>query len=510
MPSKAQVMQVLERLKAVQADYPPELLSARRAAFLAQIEERNRVEVAEEQPVENGMLISLLDRLKSIEIEYPLKLWVARRTAFLAQVSRDSVSILDALRSAFRNLIDQVKTPQAPMRQLMRSSLILVGILIAAFVGSVLYGNQGGTLINSPIARENSPQAVLATATSGTAEVVCKPGYSPPLCLAQEFDKTQDLTFAGNGSARPAVAKDTMPGFKDIHRASYVNDGLYGAGASWVSNSAYSWIKIDLGKSATINTVTFGRDRLGNYNDRDPGQFVIAVALSDNIYADGNSTNDFAEYKAVYDSRKTGFDGDVAGSETIKANFAPVEARFVKITFQNSGTAIDEVEAFMVQPPSYVYIPTKARENQPRPTWTPVPTDTLVPTSTLPSNAHSNEYAAPHLDADAIANRYTCTTHEYVGSDKHVTSNSRSDEYVGSNVHSDEYAAPDPDSNSGADRYTRTTHEYRGAAHLHIDTANGYLGAADEYLSAANEYLGAADRHICATGWHACTVFPSH
>jgi hypothetical protein len=384
LPSKAQVIQLLESLKAVQIDYPTELLSARRAAFLAQIEERNRVEVAEELPVQDGNLISILDRLKSIEIEYPLKLWVARRTAFLAQVSRDSVSILDALRSAFRNLIDQLKTPQAPMRRLMRSSLILAGLLIAAFVGSVLYGNQGNTLINSPIAQENGPQAVVATATSGTAEVICKPGYSPPLCLAQEFDKAQDLTFAGNGSARPAVAKDTMPGFKDIHRASYVNDGLYGAGASWVSNSAYSWIKIDLGKSATINTITFGRDRLGNYNDRDPGQFVIAVALSDNIYADGNSANDFAEYKAVYDSRKTGFDGDVAGSETIEANFAPVEARFVKITFQNPGTAIDEVEAFMVQPPSYVSIPTKARENQPRPTWTPVPTDTLVPTSTWP------------------------------------------------------------------------------------------------------------------------------
>ena len=384
LPSKAQVMQALERLKAVQTDYPTELLSARRAVFMAQIEEHNRVEVAEDLPVQNGTLISILDRLKSIEIEYPLKLWVARRTAFLAQVSRDSVSILDALRSAFRSLIDQLKTPQAPMRQLMRSSLILAGVLIAAFAGSLLYGNQGGTLINSPIAQGNGSQAVVATSTSGTAEVICKPGYLPPLCLAQEFDKTQDLTFAGNGSARPAVAKDTMPGFKDIHRASYVNDGLYGAGASWVSNSAYSWIKIDLGKSTSINTVTFGRDRLGNYNDRDPGQFVIAVALSDNIYADGNSTNDFAEYEAVYDSRKAGFDGDVAGSETIEANFSPVEARFVKITFQNPGTAIDEVEAFMVQPSSYVFIPTKARENQPRPTWTPVPTDTLVPTSTWP------------------------------------------------------------------------------------------------------------------------------
>jgi len=383
LPSRAQVMEVLERLKTAPAEYPPDLLAARRAAFLAQIEQHNTVEVAEELPVQNRSLASLLDRLKSIEIEYPLKLWSARRATFLKQISRERVSILDALRSAFQNILDQVKTPQAPMMKLMRSSLIVAGILVATFVGSLLYGNQGGKLFSPPLAQTEVSQPIVATNTVESAEVICKPGYLPPLCLAQEFDKGQDLTFQGNGSARPAVAKDTIPGYSNIHRASYVNDGLYGAGASWISNSAYSWIKIDLGKTTKINTITFGRDRLGNYNDRDPGQFVIAVALSDNIYADGNSTNDFFEYTKVYDSEQAGFDGVVSGSETIKADFAPTEARFVKITFENPGTAIDEVEAFMVQPPSLVYIPTqKSRDNQPRPTWTPIPTDTLVPTDT--------------------------------------------------------------------------------------------------------------------------------
>ena len=197
--------------------------------------------------------------------------------------------------------------------------------------------------------------------------------------------------------ARPAVAKDTIPGYSDIHRASYINDGLYGAGASWISNSAYSWIKIDFGKTTpTINTITFGQDRLGNYNDRDPGQFVIAVALHDDVYADGNSSNDFFEYTKVYDLKKAGFDGVVSGSETIQANFVPTEARYVKITFENPGTAIDEVEAFMVQPPSLVYIPTKIQK--------------ISATADLDSGSYryigANGYADSGPDGYTVANKY--------------------------------------------------------------------------------------------------------
>jgi hypothetical protein len=119
------------------------------------------------------------------------------------------------------------------------------------------------------------------------------------------------------------------------------------------------------------------------------------------------------------------------------------------------------------------------------------------------SHTRPDEYAAPNLDPESIADRYTRITHGYVGSNKHGASNSGSDKYVGSNARSDEYAAPNPNSDSGADRYTCTTHEYRGATYLHID-------AAHLHLDTAHEYRGASDGHICATGWHACPVCPCH
>ena len=64
----------------------------------------------------------------------------------------------------------------------------------------------------------------------------------------------RDLADHGNGLARPAVSNDVLSNNDKVHEAAYVNDGS--SSASWVSKSAYSWIKIDLGKPTTINSVS--------------------------------------------------------------------------------------------------------------------------------------------------------------------------------------------------------------------------------------------------------------
>jgi len=187
---------------------------------------------------------------------------------------------------------------------------------------------------------------VPASAITGPA--ICKPGFSPPQCSAAPFDTANDLAFQGNGFALPAVAKDNISGFATIHQPEFANDGFYGNGSSWISDSSSSWIKIDLGRTVLLNRVTIGRDRLGGFDDRDPGQFTISVATSDNVYANGDDSNDGAEYTVVLDSSSLGFSGIISGAETIQASFPPVTARYIKLTVTNVGTDIDELEAFAI------------------------------------------------------------------------------------------------------------------------------------------------------------------
>ena len=123
--------------------------------------------------------------------------------------------------------------------------------------------------------------------------------------IYQAFDVSQDLAFNG-GDAQNAVVSGIIDGitchrcpFSLIHRPEFVNDGYYGNGSSWIADSSNSWVKIDLGRDVFISGVMFGRERVvtyeGPFNDRDPGQFIIAVALTENVYENGDESNDVNE-----------------------------------------------------------------------------------------------------------------------------------------------------------------------------------------------------------------------
>jgi len=397
------VTRLLKGLQSKPIVYPPKLLAKQRAAFINHLAEWERVEARSKLPLQNQDVIKLLENLKPIQAEYPRELLAGRRSAFVSQIlQRDKTDWWERLRAGIQNTLTSLTIPQRITKlEFMRTTFVMGSLIAAMFLGSLLFGNHErlATEINNSSAQEEIANPIFPTPTSTfeLAATICKPGYLPPMCLAKRFDKSRDLTFQGNGLARAAVAKDTLPGYSGIHQASYINDGLYGSGASWVSFSANSWIKIDLGQTTVINLVKFGKDRLGYSDNHNPGQFTIEVALNDNVYANGDSTNDSNEYQRVYDSQEAGFTGVVFGSETVQASFKPTLARFVKITVTNPGAAIDEVEVLYSDQIS-VGVPiqntkeprslqatatvTSSPTTRPTNTYTPIPTNTPTPIPT--------------------------------------------------------------------------------------------------------------------------------
>lgn len=378
-PQSQDVIKTLRDLGSQKINYPSELLAARRAAFYDQIEQKIQVEDERELTSKDQAIIQILQRLKTLESPYPVTLLTMRRASYRQQIMQTKVT------AGFWKRLDSSGTFRFPewMKSLSPITVLVTAFMVTsvtAFMGFILYGVVGQTSKPYTPLYSSSQLTIVQLTSTPDSKVICKPGYIPPLCLAGSFNKSDDLTYLGNGSARPAVAKDTIPGLDEIHKAAFINDGLYGPGASWISNSPNSWIKIDLGQVTTINTVTFGRDRLGQLNDRDPGQFMISVALADNAYADGNSSMDDVEYVEVFDSEAAGFNGVVSGAETVTAQFMPLEVRFVKITFENAGTAIDEVEVFNLQPFETGILPTgKPQDNLPWNTPTSLATNTSLP-----------------------------------------------------------------------------------------------------------------------------------
>ena len=393
-----ELLKILKEMSSAQADYPEELYSSRRASFMDQVAGTSHPQTGEQPAPEDRKVTDPLRKLGSMPVKYPPLLLAVRRAAFIRQILWiNFVSLCAAMWLAVKKHIPlPLLNTHKPALRRVPASLLAVSLAMAVFAGYFVYKNQAPAFSFAPTSMGIVKSGRILTSDAREARIICQAGAEPPLCLAGEYQRDVKLTYQGNGSARPAVAKDTMSG--SIHRAAYVNDGLYGPGASWVSNSRNSWIKIDLGKVTKINTITFGRDRLGELNGHNPGQFVVSLAISDNVYADGNNSNDVQEYRPVFKSEHAGFSGTISGAETVAVQFTPQETRYIKITFENKGTAIDEVEAFLAQPPMASNAPTAASRDKPDadPSAPPV-INTSQPPATYTSLPENTETSLPSV-----------------------------------------------------------------------------------------------------------------
>jgi F5/8 type C domain-containing protein len=383
----------LENLGTVKTEYDPQLLAARRAIFSNQIrQQKDQAEQSKDQKI-----IKVLESLRGNQAGYPERMLPARRSAFLSQVTKKKWKTwLEAFRSHVQNVWNYLSEAFQPsMRRTIYTTLVLAVLVFVASIGTLRP--------RLPEHLRGVSQAFVFSTNNAPADAtpICD-ASSASSCLTALNNVSPNLSSQRNGFARAAVAKDGTSG---IHRAAFANDGLYGNGSSWVSQSPYSWLKIDLGKATLINTVAISQG--ANMGNQPPGEFIISTALSDNAYANGDSSNDNVEFQQVYDSQSARYIGDTARSGTLIAYFEPVNARYIKITFANAGTTIDEVEIFMSNSisslsknqakekggksqsgnpgqPTNTLAPTLTLTAIPSNTPLPTSTWTLVPTNTLP------------------------------------------------------------------------------------------------------------------------------
>ena len=373
-----EIIQLLHDWGAHEAAYPVESLAARRAAYLEQVERLVTEAAGEQLAPADQEIVRLLETVSATQAGYPADLLPDRRSAFVRQIATAGhPSVADGFRLFLRRIFQsETKNSALSPAGFMRLSLVTASLIAALFLRS-LFTHSQPILPSSPLQAALTPTAVLPTRTSEAASVSCQPDDVTSSCPSDKWEPGQDLADPGNGLARPAVSKDTYA----VHTASYVNDGR--ADASWVSKSADSWIKIDLGQTRTINTVSLESGQPVSAHHDEPGGFVISVALSD-VYADGNSQDDDQEYAQVFHSEGADAGDTASDAGVISTHFSPVEARFVKITFEREGAAIQEVRVFMAAAPVLAEQPTRT----PRPALPDI-TSTPLSTNTLPATATS-------------------------------------------------------------------------------------------------------------------------
>lgn len=105
-------------------------------------------------------------------------------------------------------------------------------------------------------------------------------------------DPERNLALAENGTR--ASASGTLAGYR-IHALSHVNDGLYGNGHSWISDTpGGGWVELRFPAPVRVNRVVWSRDRERKFIDRLPLEYRIDVALEPGNWQTVASSSDRA------------------------------------------------------------------------------------------------------------------------------------------------------------------------------------------------------------------------
>ncbi|MCH2374648.1 MAG: PSD1 and planctomycete cytochrome C domain-containing protein [Planctomycetes bacterium] len=124
-------------------------------------------------------------------------------------------------------------------------------------------------------------------------------------------DNPRNVAAAENGGV--ASASSTVIGFRK-HKLTFVNDGWYSNGRSWVSDEhAGGWVQIDFASDTLIDTVVWARGRLRFRSDRVPTKYRIEVKTASGDWLLVASSDDREPWKDEKAARERGEAEDTSG-----------------------------------------------------------------------------------------------------------------------------------------------------------------------------------------------------
>ena len=192
-----------------------------------------------------------------------------------------------------------------------------------------------------------------ATSAATTAGIVLSGGG---LSLVEEGPSggTPPMNLARQAGSAPFVI-DSLSGYP-IHNFVGLTDGVYGNANSWIGESGDpGYAGVRFGGLSSINSIAFGRDNTGTYNDRTLGTYTLQYTRvpspgAGTAFTGNPSTGWVAIGTLAYQSAGAGFFANP--SRRHRFTFTPVEATGIRLlvpgTGIGEGICVDELE---VNPP---------------------------------------------------------------------------------------------------------------------------------------------------------------
>ncbi|MDB6133233.1 MAG: Protein of unknown function (DUF1553)/Protein of unknown function (DUF1549)/Planctomycete [Verrucomicrobiales bacterium] len=177
--------------------------------------------------------------------------------------------------------------------------LLLPGMPVSAqarLPGTPLPGSAPASALREPVhPRRNVEEFPAVQARLLRFTILRTSGQEPCLDELEVYGPDapeRNLALASAGTR--ARASGTYPEYR-IHALAHINDGLYGNGHSWISNTAVgSWVELEFPAPVRISRVVWSRDRERKFIDRLATEYRIEVSESAAPDGAGNSSRQVA------------------------------------------------------------------------------------------------------------------------------------------------------------------------------------------------------------------------